>query len=85
VRPFGNFSRVLHQVEREQKEITPVRNGKQIVRLIPEPPARTALEVLGDLYRRLDDKTAESLLEGIYRSRKSKAATLDALRNPWVS
>lgn len=78
-----NFSRVLDEVEREQEEIVLVRNHRQIVRLIPEPPAQTALEVLGDLYRTLDDETAEALLKTVGRTRKGKAATLDALRNPW--
>jgi len=80
-----NFSRVLDEVEREQEEIVLVRNHRQIVRLVPEPPAQNALEVLGDLYRTLDDRTAESLLRAVNRTHKGKAATLRALRNPWAS
>ena len=80
-----NFSRVLDEVEREQEEIVLVRNHRQIVRLIPEPPAQNALEVLGDLYRTLDDDTAEALSDALNRARKSRNATLAGLRNPWVS
>jgi prevent-host-death family protein len=80
-----NFSRVLDEVEREQEEIVLVRNHRQIVRLIPEPPAQNALEVLGDLYRTLDDETAEALSKTISRARKGRNSTLAALRNPWAS
>jgi prevent-host-death family protein len=80
-----NFSRVLDEVEREQEEIVLVRNHRQIVRLIPEPPAQNALEVLGDLYRTLDDATADALAKAINRTRRRRAATLAALRNPWAS
>ena len=80
-----NFSRLLDEVEREQEEIVLVRNHKQIVRLLPEPPAQNALEVLGDLYRALDDETADALAKAVNRTRQGKAATLDGLRNPWAS
>ena len=80
-----NFSRVLDEVEREGEEIVLVRNHRQIVRLVPEPAAQNALEVLGDLYRTLDDETAQALAEAVNGTRKGKAATLNALRNPWAS
>ena len=79
-----NFSRVLDEVEREQVEIVLVRNHRQIVRLIPEPPAQDALEVLGDLYRTLDDETAAALGKAVHGTRKGKAATLAGLKNPWA-
>ena len=65
-------------------EIVLVRNHKQIVRLVPEPPAHTALEVLGDLYRTLDDKTAEALAEAVNQGRKGKTKAVSGLKNPWV-
>jgi antitoxin (DNA-binding transcriptional repressor) of toxin-antitoxin stability system len=80
-----NFSRVLDEVERDQEEIVLVRNRRHIVRLVPEPPAQDALAVLGDLYRTLDDQTADALLAAVNRTRKGKAATLAGLRNPWAS
>ena len=80
-----NFSRVLDEVERKQEEIVLVRNHRQIVRLVPEPPAQNALEVLGDLYRTLDDETAEALARTVNHTRKGKNRTLEALRDPWAS
>jgi prevent-host-death family protein len=80
-----NFSRVLDEVERDHEEIVLVRNRRHIARLIPEPPAQDALTVLGDLYRTLDDDTADALAAAVNRSRKSKMATIAGLRNPWAS
>ena len=80
-----NFSRVLDEVEREGEEIVLVRNRRQIVRLVPEPATQNALEVLGDLYRTLDDETAQKLVKAINQTRNSKAANLNTLRNPWAS
>lgn len=80
-----NFSSVLDELEREQEEIVLVRNHRQIARLVPEPPAQTATEVLGDLYRTLDDNTADALLAAIERGRKGKQKTLADLRRPWLS
>jgi len=80
-----NFSAVLDGVEREQEEVVLVRNRRQIARLVPEPPAQTALEVLGDLYRTLDEGTADALAAAIAKGRKGKTGTLDELRDPWAS
>lgn len=80
-----NFSAVLDGVEREQEEVVLVRNHRQIARLVPEPPARNALEVLGDLYRTLDEATAGALVDTIRAGRKGKRGTLGELRNPWDS
>ena len=80
-----NFSAVMDGVESEQEEIVLVRNHKPIARLVPEPQAQNALEVLGDLYRTLDDKTADALAEAIEAGRKTTRGTLNALRNPWAS
>ena len=56
-----NFSAVMDGMESEQEEIVLVRNHRPVARLVPEPPAQNALEVLGDLYRTLDDETADAL------------------------
>jgi len=80
-----NFSAVMDNIEREQEDILLVRNQKVIARLTPEPPHQNALEILGDLYRTLDDKTADALMKAIRRVTKSKNNTLDELRNPWDS
>lgn len=80
-----NFSAVLDKVERRQEEVVLVRNRRQIARLVPEPPARNALEVLGDLYRTLDDGTADALAAAIGEAKKGKRGTLGELRDPWAS
>jgi len=80
-----NLSAVLDGVEREQEEVVLVRNNRRIARLVPEPPARNALEVLGDLYRTLDDGAADALAAAVRGARKSKRGTLGELRDPWDS
>ena len=80
-----NFSAVLDGVEREQKEVMLVRNHRHIARLVLEPPARNALEVLGDLYRTLDERSADALAAAIKGARKGKRGTLGELRDPWAS
>lgn len=77
-----NFSAVVDGVESEQEEIVIVRNHKAIARLVPEPQALNALEVLGDLYRTLNDKSADALAEAIGSGKKTKRGTLNELRNP---
>ena len=71
-----NFSAVMDGLEAEQEEIVLVRNRRAIARLVPEPPEQTALEVLGDLYRTLDDQTADALANAINGLRKSKRGAL---------
>ena len=80
-----NFSSVLDNLERDQEEVVLVRNHREIARLVPEPPAQNALEVLGDLFRTLDDDTADALSAAIRRTRKGKRATVGKLRNPWAT
>jgi antitoxin (DNA-binding transcriptional repressor) of toxin-antitoxin stability system len=80
-----NFSAVMDEVERDQEEIILVRNQKTIARLVPESAAQNALEVLGNVYRTLDDNTADELVRAIGRAKKGKGQSLDALRNPWHS
>ena len=80
-----NFSAVLDSVERGQEEVVLVRNRRQIARLVPEPPAQNALEVLGDLYRTLDEATADALSTAVQSARKGRTGKLDELRDPWAS
>ena len=79
-----NFSAVLDAVERNQEEIVLVRNQRQIARLVPEAPRQDALEVFGNLYRTLDDETAERLLTAIRSNRRSRRGRVGELRNPRV-
>ncbi len=80
-----NFSRVVDEVERDQEEILLVRNRRHVVRLVPEPPAQNALDVLGDLYFALDDRTAEALSRTVQRTRRRKNALVSSMNNPWGS
>jgi antitoxin (DNA-binding transcriptional repressor) of toxin-antitoxin stability system len=80
-----NFSAVMDDVERDQEEIILVRNQKTIARLVPESAPQNALQVLGDLYRTLDEKTAAALVRAVRLAREGKGTTLNALRNPWAS
>jgi len=50
-----------------------------------EPLTQTALEVLGDLYRTLDEGTADALAAAVTRGRKGKQGMLGELRDPWAS
>jgi antitoxin (DNA-binding transcriptional repressor) of toxin-antitoxin stability system len=80
-----NFSAVMDGLVSGQEEVVLVRNHQPVARLVPEPPAQNALEVLGDLYRTLDDKTADALAAAIRAGRKGKRGNLGGLRNPWAS
>ena len=78
-----NFSAVLDALERDQEEVVLVRNQRPIARLVPEAPRQDALSVFGDLYRTLDDKTAEALSAAIASQRKGRRGHVSELRDPW--
>jgi len=50
-----------------------------------EPAKMPALEVLGDLSRKLDDGRAEALADAIASAGKGNRGTVKELRNPWAS
>ena len=79
-----NFSAVLDALERDQEEIVLVRNQRHVARLIPEAPRQDALSVFGDLYRTLDDETADRLSAAIASQRKSRRGRVAELRDPWA-
>jgi prevent-host-death family protein len=79
-----HFSAVLDVVERDQEEIVLVRNGRHIARLVPEAPRQDALSVFGDLYRTLDDETADALSAAIATHRKRRRGRVSELRVPWA-
>ena len=79
-----NFSAVLDALERDQEEIVLVRNQRHIARLIPEAPHQDAMNVFGDLYRTLDDATADALSAAIASQRKSRRGRVAELRDPWA-
>ncbi|MDI1313563.1 hypothetical protein [Prosthecobacter sp.] len=79
-----NFSSVIDGVEADQEEIVLMRNHKPVAHLVPQLPTQNALEVLGDIYRTLDDDTADALAEAVNSSKKANRGTLNELRNPWA-
>ena len=79
-----NFSAVLDALERDQEEVVLVRNQRHVARLVPEAPRQDALSVFGDLYRTLDDQTAEALSAAIASNRKSRRRRVAELRDPWA-
>ena len=79
-----NFSAVRDALERDQEEVVLVRNQRPIARLVPEASRQDALSVFGDLYRTLDDKTAEALSAAIASQRKGRRGHVSELRDPWA-
>ena len=79
-----NFSAVLDALERDQEEIVLVRNQRYVARLVPEAPRHDALSVFGDLYRTLDDETAEALSAALASQRKRRRGRVAELRDPWA-
>jgi antitoxin (DNA-binding transcriptional repressor) of toxin-antitoxin stability system len=79
-----NFSAVLDALERDQEEIVLARNQRYVARLVPEPPRQDALSVFGDLYRTLDDETAEALSAALASQRKRRRGRVAELRDPWA-
>lgn len=79
-----NFSAVLDALERDQEEVVLVRNQRQVARLVPEAPQQDALSVFGDLYRTLDDETADALSVALASHRKRRRGRVSELRDPWA-
>jgi antitoxin (DNA-binding transcriptional repressor) of toxin-antitoxin stability system len=79
-----NFSAVLDALEADQEEVILVRNKRHIARLVPEAPQQDALTVFGDLYRTIDDDTADQLLASIERQRKPRRGRVSEIRDPWA-
>lgn len=79
-----NFSAVLDTVEQDQEEIILVRNQRPVARLVPEAARQDALAVFGDLYRTLDDDTADALLAAMAPQRRSRRGRVAELRDPWA-
>ena len=77
-----NFRKVLDAVEHQREEIVLIRNRKQVARLVPEAPYQNALEVFGDLYRTLDEKSADALSTAVSALRRSRRGRLSEVRHP---
>ena len=59
-------------------------SATNVARLIPEAPRQDALEVFGELYRTIDDETADALSAAIAAHRKSRRGRVNELRDPWA-
>ena len=59
------FHQVIQKVETRGEEFVVVRRAQPVARIVPEPPPQTALEVMGDLYGRLDDRAGAVWLRAI--------------------
>ena len=79
-----NFSAVLDALDRDQEEILLVRNRRNVARLVPEAPLQDALSVFGDLYRTLDDHSADALSAAMTAGRKRRRGRVSELRDPWA-
>jgi prevent-host-death family protein len=77
-----NFGAVLDSVERRQEEIVLVRRGRPIARLAPEALRQDAQQVFGDLYRTIDDATAEALSAAVSSIHKGRRGRVTELTKP---
>jgi antitoxin (DNA-binding transcriptional repressor) of toxin-antitoxin stability system len=77
-----NFRKVLDAVEHQREEIVLIRNRKQVARLVPEAPHQNALEVFGNLYGTLDEKSADALSTAVSALRRSRRGRLSEVRHP---
>ena len=53
----------------------------EVAPIIPEPAEENALEILGDVYQKLDDSTADAMAESLRVTRDAKGGTVDELRD----
>jgi hypothetical protein len=79
-----NFSAVLDALERDQEEVVPCGISARSPGLVPEAPRQDALSVFGNIYRTLDDPTAEALSAAIASHRKGRRRRVSELRDPWA-
>ena len=79
-----NFSAVLDALEVHQEEVLLVRNRRNVARLVPEAPHQDALSVFGDLYRTLDDRSADALVANMMAHRTRRRGRVSELKDPWA-
>jgi antitoxin (DNA-binding transcriptional repressor) of toxin-antitoxin stability system len=76
-----HFSRVLDELERGGDEIVIVRGKHPVAKMVPGAPRMTALEVLSDLYRTLDDAEGRTWLADIAGADRPLRREV---RDPWA-
>ena len=75
-----SFSRVLDSLEDGGEEIVVTRNKHPVAKIVPGAARLTAIEVLGDLYRTLEEVEGETWLEDI---REGGRLLASETRDPW--
>lgn len=76
-----NFSKVLDSLENGGEEIMVLRNNNPVAKLIPGASRMNAIEVLGDLYRTLDDVEGGAWIEDMA---PSDHLLVRETRDPWA-
>ncbi len=76
-----NFSRVLDELSRGGEEIVVMRGKHPVAKMVPGAPRLSALEVLADLHRTLDDAEGRAWLTDVAKvDRRVKEEVID----PWA-
>jgi antitoxin (DNA-binding transcriptional repressor) of toxin-antitoxin stability system len=78
------LSDLVAELQRDQEEITILKNEVEVARIVPEPVGLNALEMFSDIYGVLSPKAGQELSEAMERAR-GVGGTLDQLKNPWAS
>jgi len=82
-----DFPRVWARIETQGEEVMVTRRRRRVARIVPEPAPSTAMDVLGDLYGVLGERTGAVLARKLATARREGClrGTLEELRNPWAS
>ncbi len=82
-----DFAKVWGAIESAGEEVLIKRGRRRVARIVPEPPAQTALDVFGDLHGVLGEAAGVVLMRKLAANRRGtrRHATLRELRNPWAS
>jgi antitoxin (DNA-binding transcriptional repressor) of toxin-antitoxin stability system len=76
-----NFSRVLDELARGGEEVVVMRGKHPVAKMVPGALRLTALEVLADLYRTLDDAEGRAWLKDVA---KADRQVKKEMRDPWA-
>lgn len=82
-----DFTKTWAAIESMGEEVLIKRGRRRVARIVPEPPALTALDVFGDLHGALGEAAGSVLTRKLaeIKSGARRRATLHELRNPWAS
>jgi antitoxin (DNA-binding transcriptional repressor) of toxin-antitoxin stability system len=77
-----NLRKVLDRISETGEEYIVERGKRPVVKLSPVPEARSAQEVMADLYRVLPDAAGDEWLDD---ARRGDARLSNEARDPWAS